>query len=77
MQSKLIYSIPNYGQIPRIFTEQSFYEYILVCENLTHTSLQIPLDVMKAQTFADNNNLKRISSFGHIALWEEKENKEV
>ena len=61
-QERFVRSVPNHGQIDRVFNDQAFYEYRLLTENFTDCLSPIIFDVEQAHRFAQNNNLKMVTS---------------
>lgn len=62
IQGKFIYSIPNHGQIPKHFFEESFYQYKLITNKGTESGMSTILNVVNAERLAKNNNLIIIKS---------------
>ena len=62
-QGRLMYSVPNSGQIARHHSEQSFFDYSLVTEEGVSSGLHIQMDVEQAQRFATLNKLKMLTFF--------------
>jgi len=73
LQMEMTHSVPNYGQIPRDFLEQQFYNYSLINEDFCHTGLRVQLDVFKAHKFAELNQLKYMKDFPPLpsSVWPE------
>jgi hypothetical protein len=61
MQAEYMYSVPNYGQLPRNFMEQCFYVYKVLLGSGVETGISVTLDPCQADTFREYNNLKAIT----------------
>ncbi len=58
LQMQAVYSVPNHGHMPEHFKDQVFYKWQLINEKNVNSLAQLQFDVVKADEFAKNNNLK-------------------
>ena len=59
-QEKLLYEIPNYGQIDRCFNTQAFYLYSLHTDKNQVAGVRFQFDPTEAERFRKNNGLRRL-----------------